>query len=105
MTTTGVISRPPQGLGVAGQTAEARIAIDKALERADANEERWCMPELLRIKGELLRLDGSADSSEAAEDYFHQSLAEARRQQALSWKLRAATPAAASTPLGPSPTL
>jgi predicted ATPase len=80
-----------QGLGAAGKTGEARIAINKALERADANEERWCMPELLRIKGELLRLDQSADSSETAEDYFQQSLAEARRRQALSWELRAAT--------------
>jgi len=45
-----------QGLGAAGQIAEARRAIDEALERADRNEERWCLPELLRIKGELLRL-------------------------------------------------
>jgi predicted ATPase len=79
------------GLGAAGQAAEARIAIDKALERANANEERWCMPELLRIKGEVILSDGSANSSETAEDYFHQSLAEARRQEALSWELRAAT--------------
>ena len=80
-----------QGLGAAGQTAEARIAIDGALERSGASEERWCMPELLRIKGELLRLDGAADPDKTAEDYFLQALEWARRQEALSWELRAAT--------------
>ncbi len=84
----GLLAR---GLAAAGQTAEARTAIDKALERADANVERWCVPELLRIKGDLLQLDGSADSNKTAESYFQQSLAEARRQGALSWELRAAT--------------
>jgi predicted ATPase/DNA-binding winged helix-turn-helix (wHTH) protein len=80
-----------QRLGAAGQTAEARIAIDKALERADANEERWCMPELLRVKGEVILSDGSPNSSETAEEYFLQALHWAHRQEALSWELRAAT--------------
>jgi hypothetical protein len=79
-----------QGLGVAGQVAEGRAAIDEALERTERNEERWCMPELLRIKGEVLRLDGSTKEGEASEDYFQQALDGARRQEALSWELRAA---------------
>jgi len=79
------------GLGAAGQFVEAHQAIDEALERTERNEERWCMAELLRIKGEILRLDGSADADQAAEDCFQQSLDWARRQEALSWELRAAT--------------
>jgi predicted ATPase len=80
-----------QELGAAGQTTEARATIDEASQRADANQERWCVPELLRIKGELLGLDNSADPGGTAEDYFLQALDLARRQEALSWELRAAT--------------
>jgi tetratricopeptide (TPR) repeat protein len=79
-----------QGLGAARQFVEARRAIDEALERTERNDERWCMAELLRIKGELLRLDGSANPDRTAEGYFQQALDWARRQGALSWELRAA---------------
>jgi predicted ATPase len=80
-----------RGMAAAGQTAEARVAIDEALERCDRGEERWFLPELLRIKGEILRLDETADAIEAAEDHFMQAIELARRQKALSWELRAAT--------------
>lgn len=79
-----------EGLGAAGQFAEANIAIDEALERTECNDERWCMAELLRIKGELVRADGSAAADRKAEDLFQQALDWARRQSALSWELRAA---------------
>jgi predicted ATPase/DNA-binding winged helix-turn-helix (wHTH) protein len=80
-----------QGMAAAGQTAEARVAIDDALEQCDRSEGRWCLPELLRIKGELLRLGGSANAVNAAEDNYLRALEAARRQGALSWELRAAT--------------
>jgi predicted ATPase/DNA-binding winged helix-turn-helix (wHTH) protein len=80
-----------QGMAAAGQTADARMAIDEALEQCERSEDRWCLPELLRIKGEILRLEGTADAIEAAEDHFKQALEWARRQEALSWELRAAT--------------
>jgi predicted ATPase len=80
-----------QGLGRAGQIAEARQVIDEALDLSDRNQERWYLPELLRVKGELIRLDPHASPPETAEGCFLQSLAEARRQGALSWELRAAT--------------
>jgi predicted ATPase len=79
-----------EGLAAAGQLAEAHTAIGEALERAESNEEHWCMPELLRIKGEIMRSDGSA-TTDAVEDCFRQALDWARRQGALSWELRAAT--------------
>jgi predicted ATPase len=60
------------------------------LAQARRNEERWCLPELLRIKGTLLSLEGNPGSTIAAENHFLESLDWARRQGALSWELRAA---------------
>jgi predicted ATPase/DNA-binding winged helix-turn-helix (wHTH) protein len=67
-------------LASADQASEALQAIDGALERAERTEERWYLPEILRIHGEL-----SADA-----DYFARSLQLAREQNALSWELRVA---------------
>jgi predicted ATPase/DNA-binding winged helix-turn-helix (wHTH) protein len=79
------------GLGAAGQMTQARAAIEEALEWSKRSEERWYMPELLRIKGELFRLEGSAVAVRAAEDHYREALDWASRQDALSWELRAAT--------------
>ena len=65
--------------------------IDEALERSEHKEERWCMVELLGIKGELLLQQGAPDATNAAEEHFLQSIDWARRQEALSWELRGAT--------------
>jgi predicted ATPase/DNA-binding winged helix-turn-helix (wHTH) protein len=78
------------GLAAAERFAQARSAIDEALECADVHEERWCIPELLRVKGEILRLEGPVNAA-AAEVQFHEALALASQQRALSWELRAAT--------------
>jgi predicted ATPase/DNA-binding winged helix-turn-helix (wHTH) protein len=80
-----------EGLGRAGQIAEGLEVIDKALARSERNEDRWCVAELLRIRGELLLLQGAPGAAAAAEDHFRQALDWARRQGALSWELRAAT--------------
>ena len=55
------------------------------------SEAGWFTPELLRLKGELLLLQSTPAAAETAEDLFRQALDEARRQEALSWELRAAT--------------
>jgi predicted ATPase/DNA-binding winged helix-turn-helix (wHTH) protein len=80
-----------EGLGRAGQIAQGLEAIDEALARSERNEERWCLAELLRIRGELLLLQGGSGAAAAAEDHYQQALDWARRQGALSWELRAAT--------------
>jgi hypothetical protein len=80
-----------EGLATTGQFAEAHGAIDEALERTERNEELWCMPELLRIKGEIIRSKGSPTADRDAEDWFGRAVDLARRQGALSWELRAAT--------------
>ncbi|TMJ74389.1 MAG: hypothetical protein E6G73_09435 [Alphaproteobacteria bacterium] len=80
-----------EALGRAGQNAEGLAAIEEVISRSERTEEHWAMAELLRVKGELLLLQGAPGAAAAAEGYFRQALDWARRQQALSWELRAAT--------------
>jgi predicted ATPase len=80
-----------EGLVGTGQVPQGLLAIDEALEQSERNEERWCVAELLRTKGELLLMKGARTSAAAAEDCFLQALDLARRQCALSWELRAVT--------------
>jgi predicted ATPase len=75
----------------AGDIASARETIDQALERCHQIDEFWNVSELLRIKGEISRRDTRPDAAKAAESCFLQSLDWARRQEARSWELRAAT--------------
>jgi predicted ATPase/DNA-binding winged helix-turn-helix (wHTH) protein len=78
-------------LGRDGKAAEGLSIIDEALARSERNEERWCVAELLRIKGELILREGAPQAATAAEQHFLQSLDWARRQGALSWELRTST--------------
>jgi predicted ATPase len=79
-----------EGLAGAGHVAEGLAAVEAALEWSESREERWCVTELLRVKGELVLLENGPDTAAAAENYFQQTLDRARRQGALSWELRAA---------------
>jgi predicted ATPase/DNA-binding winged helix-turn-helix (wHTH) protein len=88
---TWFLGQLAEGLGRVGQIAQGLDAIDEALARSERNEERWCVAELLRIKGELLLLQEGSGAAAAAEDHYRQALGWARRQGALSWELRAAT--------------
>jgi predicted ATPase len=81
-----------QGFQAAGQTAAASTAIEEALDWCERSDERWCMPELLRIQGGFLESEGAAG---AAEGRYQRSLDGARLQGALSWELRTATSLAA----------
>lgn len=77
-----------EGMGAAGQFAEAQATIDEALAWSARSGERWCLPELLRIKGELQRT--SEADLEGAAAHLRQAVDLARHQHALSWELRAA---------------
>src|SRR6202051_239581 len=74
-----------------GKTTEALSIIDGALARSERIEERWCVAELMRIKGELVLRDGAPQAATAAEEHFLQSLDWARRQGALSSGLGTST--------------
>jgi predicted ATPase len=78
------------GLGGAGQMADGLVVVDRALTRAEQTESAGYLAELLRTKGELLLQERAPAAAEAAEQCFHQALDVARRQDALSWELRAA---------------
>jgi predicted ATPase len=78
-------------LGRDGKAAEGLSTIDEALARSARNDERWCVAELLRIKGELILRKGAPQAATAAEEHFLRSLDWARRQGALSWELRTST--------------
>lgn len=77
-------------LGRTGQSDRGLSVIDKALAQSIANDERWCMAELLRIKAEILLLQTTPASVALAEDHLQQSLDWARRSEALAWELRTA---------------
>jgi predicted ATPase len=80
-----------EALGRARQIAQGLAAIEEAIARSERTEERWAMAELVRVRGELLLLQGAPGAASAAEHHFRQALDWARRQGALSWELRAAT--------------
>lgn len=66
-------------MGCAGECADGQV---------------WYVPELLRIKGEVLLGQAAKQSASAAEDCFNQAGEMARAQGALSWELRIALSAA-----------
>jgi len=79
-----------QGLGKVGRAEEGITAVDEALELCERSAERWCVPELLRVKGVIQESFDTPSAFDAARDHFVQAGDLARRQGALSWELRAA---------------
>ena len=75
--------------GKAGQTAEGITALAEALDHIDKTGERFCEPEIFRLKGELLLQQAVPDLPQA-EACFQQALAVARHQQAKALELRSA---------------
>jgi hypothetical protein len=77
-----------EALGQAGRFADGIATVERGLDRSQRG---WLAPELLRIKGELLLLQGTSGTTEAVEDIFRRALDGARDHGTLSWELRAAT--------------
>jgi predicted ATPase len=87
--TTASTSALAEGLALRGDFAEALSTIEEGIARIEANGDLFAMPELLRIKGDILAASPQPDLSGAA-DCFRRSLDWARRQSAASWELRTA---------------
>ncbi len=66
---------------------DGQSEIDSALTRAEQSGSLWRMPELLRMKRDLLLRQGKANDAEV---HLERSLAMAHGQGALSWELRSA---------------
>jgi predicted ATPase len=79
-----------EGLAGLGQPGDALAVIDQALAKADEGGECYYVPELLRIKGELLLRCEGEPAGGMAEQCFEDALVAAREQGALFWELRVA---------------
>ena len=84
---TGLIELA-EALTHAGRIADGLAVVEAGMEQSEVG---WLTPELLRLKGELLLLQRTSAGAETAESLFRQALDGARRQEMLSWELRAAT--------------
>ena len=73
-----------------GQTAEALAALAEALDLAEHYGIGWYLPEIHRLRGELL-LEHAHSDADVAETCFREALQVARQQQAKMLELRAAT--------------
>ena len=82
------LTEQAEALGNAGRIGEGLALLEAGIEQSETG---WLTPELLRLKGELLLLQSPPAAVEPVEDLFRQALDESRRQEALSWELRAAT--------------
>jgi predicted ATPase/DNA-binding winged helix-turn-helix (wHTH) protein len=69
--------------------AASAAAMEEVLQRIERTGEYLYLPEMLRIRGEIVAADASCDPS-AAEGHFLRSLHCAHEQSALSWELRTA---------------
>jgi len=74
----------------AGHASEGMAYVSQALERCESSGEGWCLPELLRLQGELSLLDDPADAASRSVAAFLQSLQTSRQNGAWAWELRAA---------------
>jgi predicted ATPase/DNA-binding winged helix-turn-helix (wHTH) protein len=74
-------------LATAGRIYEAEAAIDKAMAFGEPTRSHFHLPEMMRIKGEILASGSHACDAEA---WFSRSIDLAREQAALAWELRAA---------------
>jgi hypothetical protein len=83
-----------EAFGASARFTEAIALVDETEKRIEANGDLSYMPELLRVKGNLL---GSMPQPalQEAEICFAQSLEWSRRQGALGWELRSAVDLAA----------
>ena len=82
-----------EAYGKRGQAEEGLRVLTEALTAVGDIEEHFWEAELYRLRGELLRQVpwGTQDTGRTPEECFRQALDIARRQQAKSLELRAAT--------------
>jgi predicted ATPase len=77
-----------EAYGKAGRFGEAMAEIAKAIAQVEKTGEGFYEPEIHRVQGELLEMQGHNEEAESA---YHQAIAIAQRSQAKVWELRATT--------------
>lgn len=83
-----------EGLAMLKQFDAALTTINDTVVLVEKNGDLFLMPELFRIKGEILAASPAVDA-DVCRHYFRRALDLAREQAALGWELRAATSLAA----------
>jgi predicted ATPase/DNA-binding winged helix-turn-helix (wHTH) protein len=78
-----------QGLVATGQFDQALTTIERAIAQRDLSGASFDMPEMLRIKAQLL-MSAAPQEPVLAQECLQRSLELARAQSALSWELRTA---------------
>ena len=73
-----------------GQFDDAWRCLDEAMTTMEKTKEKWCEADLHRVAGEIALKSPKPDTAKA-QAYFERALELARKQQAKSWELRAAT--------------
>jgi predicted ATPase len=79
-----------RALAGTGDVVRALDVLATALTHAENDGEYWYVPELLRIRSEIL-ITQAQDGSDTAERQLRHALRLARKQGARSWELRTAT--------------
>jgi class 3 adenylate cyclase/predicted ATPase/ABC-type transport system involved in cytochrome c biogenesis ATPase subunit len=80
-----------EAYGINNQPDEGLEAVKEALRVVDETKECFFQARLCQLNGDLLLRKGLPDVEAAAQTQFREALAIARRQEAKSWELRAAT--------------
>jgi predicted ATPase/DNA-binding winged helix-turn-helix (wHTH) protein len=80
-----------EGLCAVGNIDEGIRIVDNAIARCVENDERWCFPEVLRVKGDLIANRRATASAKEAEHLYKEAIRVARAQGAPGWELRAST--------------
>src|SRR5262249_5537879 len=75
-----------------GRNGAASGVIEEAIQHQIQQNERWCRPELLRIKASILRRTGQLSAMEST---LHDALEEAHAIGALSFEIKVANDLAA----------
>ena len=75
-------------LGAANEAGQGLAVVEENLARCKTRQELWYVPELLRIKGELMLKDNQPSPESSAEQCFREALQLAKQQGALFWELR-----------------
>lgn len=71
--------------------SDANADIEEAIGICRRTGERWCLPELHRMRGEILLTQHGRRGIDTAVEEFSLALRLAHEQRALAWELRAAT--------------
>jgi predicted ATPase/DNA-binding winged helix-turn-helix (wHTH) protein/AraC-like DNA-binding protein len=85
-----ILANLAEALGLCGQAEQGLATLEPAFARYQRTGEAWYLPELMRMKGELLLQKEGNQALSIAEDHFVQALHLAGQQGALAWQLRAA---------------